>query len=71
MYIPNPTNKRTVDTETASDPIPQLYTIRPIPGKGYGCIADRYIPTGTRILSEKPLLTSAVFDPVEEMETHL
>jgi hypothetical protein len=40
---------------TASVP---LYTIEDVPGKGKGLIATKDIPKGTRIISEKPLLTS-------------
>lgn len=32
-----------------------LYTIQPVPGKGYGLIAATTIPKGTRILSELPI----------------
>lgn len=71
MHIRNSIPKRTVDLESASDSTPPLYTIQSISGKGYGIVADVKIPAGTRILSEKPLLTTAVFDPIEEMEAHL
>ncbi|KAJ4366708.1 hypothetical protein N0V95_000036 [Ascochyta clinopodiicola] len=33
------------------------YTVRALPGKGYGCIALRHIPRGTRILTDTPLLS--------------
>lgn len=36
---------------------PKLYDIRESPGKGLGSFATRDIPRGTRILSERPLLS--------------
>ncbi|UPX17426.1 uncharacterized protein EKO05_0007780 [Ascochyta rabiei] len=33
------------------------YTVRALPGKGYGCIALQHIPRGTRILTDTPLLS--------------
>lgn len=35
-----------------------LYQIQAVPGKGQGLVAQQDIRTGTRILSEAPLLTT-------------
>ncbi|RSL78741.1 hypothetical protein CEP51_007931 [Fusarium floridanum] len=37
-----------------------MYAIRDVPGKGKGLVATKPIPTGTRILTESPLLTSSI-----------
>ncbi|KAL1655491.1 hypothetical protein SLS61_001955 [Didymella pomorum] len=40
----------------------EYYSIRAIPGKGYGCFALKPIPRGTRILTDTPLLKVPVAD---------
>ncbi|XPT01672.1 hypothetical protein M3J09_010802 [Ascochyta lentis] len=50
------------ETMASTDNVPvapknDYYTIRALPGKGYGCIALQPIPRGTRILTDTPLLT--------------
>jgi hypothetical protein len=35
-----------------------MYTLRDVPGKGKGLVASEKIPKGTRILSEKPVITT-------------
>jgi SET domain len=47
----------------ATDP---MYVLRDIPGKGKGLIATRYIPMGTRILSEEPIITLPEYEVYEE-----
>lgn len=49
-----------------------LYSIKPIPGKGLGVFANQDIPKGSRITSEKPLLTAlrepGITDPLPAFE---
>jgi hypothetical protein len=40
----------------ASVPVP-IYSIQDVPGKGKGLIANENIPKGTRIISEKPIMS--------------
>ncbi|OBT60796.1 hypothetical protein VE03_09899 [Pseudogymnoascus sp. 23342-1-I1] len=40
-----------------------LYAIQDVPGKGKGLVATQYIPMGTRILSEKPILRAPEDQP--------
>ncbi|KAG6132044.1 hypothetical protein E4U12_003364 [Claviceps purpurea] len=42
------------------------YALKDIPGKGKGLIATRNIPRGTRILSEKPIITMPTGKTMEE-----
>jgi hypothetical protein len=51
----------TVDVRAAND----LYEVRSIPGKGYGCFATRTLKRGTRILADKPLLIVPVAEYYE------
>ncbi len=51
-------------TEFTDDSNLPLYEIRPLPDKGRGLIARFHIPIGTRILSEKPLLTVPIEVPL-------
>jgi hypothetical protein len=45
-----------------------LYQIQAVPGKGQGLIAQQDIRTGTRILSEAPLFTTAGISSAGQME---
>lgn len=58
---------------SGTDPIKELnlplFTIQTVPGKGNGLITRTNIAKGTRILSEKPLFTTANLSPISLMES--
>jgi len=43
-----------------------MYALRDVPGSGKGLIAIKKIPKGTRILSEEPVVTLPLHEPVSE-----
>ncbi|KAG6026472.1 hypothetical protein E4U19_002597 [Claviceps sp. Clav32 group G5] len=45
------------------------YALKNVPNKGKGLVATRDIPRGTRILSEKPLITMPIDKTLEERRT--
>jgi hypothetical protein len=49
-----------------------MYTVGDVPGKGKGLIATEDIPLGTRIISEKPFVTSGLdIANLEQLQVHL